>query len=128
MADKKPQTTERFTSQALDDAERGSAIVKVVTKRIRAASKRLKKIEATEAKAQGQPDRINQDQVHAAFTVALRRVAAVCMHRCSDQAPSSSSFAHSSVTRFVTDLISDTAICIITERAAGQQAQDPCEH
>lgn len=65
MADKKSQNTERFTSQALDDAERGSAIVKVVTKRIRAASKRLKKIEATEAKAQGQPDNINQDQVDA---------------------------------------------------------------
>ena len=65
MADTEPQTTERFTSQALDDAERGSAIVKVITKRIRAASKRLKKIEVTEAKAQGQPENINQDQVHA---------------------------------------------------------------
>ncbi|KAL3131125.1 hypothetical protein ABBQ38_000430 [Trebouxia sp. C0009 RCD-2024] len=59
MADR---ATERFTSQALDDAERGSAIVKVVTKRIRAANKRMKKIEATEAKAQSQPDTINQDQ------------------------------------------------------------------
>lgn len=68
MADNKLRTTERFTSQALDDAERGSAIVKVVTKRIRAASKRLKKIEATEAKAQGQPDRINQDQVRELFS------------------------------------------------------------
>lgn len=68
MADRSSQATERFTSQALDDAERGSAIVKVVTKRIRAASKRLKKIEATEAKAQDSPDKINQDQVRAGGT------------------------------------------------------------
>ena len=86
MSDKSPQTTERFTSQALDDAERGSAIVKVVTKRIRAASKRLKKIEATEAKAQGQPDKINQDQVHAAV-VRPGAYGAACIRCCSAQAP-----------------------------------------
>lgn len=69
MADPSSQGAERFSSQALDDAEQGSAVVKVVTKRIRAASKRLKKIEATEAKSQGQPEKLNQDQVHA--TIAL---------------------------------------------------------
>ena len=63
MADQELQATERFTSQALDDAEKGSAVVKVVTKRIRAASKRLKKIEATAAKFQTQPEKLNQDQV-----------------------------------------------------------------
>ena len=89
MADTNSQPTERFTSQALDDAERGSAVVKVVTKRIRAASKRLKKIEATEAKAQGQPEKLNQDQVHAAVAPALRGFAnrAACMHCCSAPAP-----------------------------------------
>ena len=69
MADPNCQPAERFSSQALDDAEKGSAVVTVVTKRIRAASKRMKKIEATEAKSQGQPEKLNQDQVHAAITL-----------------------------------------------------------
>jgi hypothetical protein len=66
MADSIAQSSERVRSQALDDAESlGSPIVTVVTKRIRAAKKRLTKIERIEAKAQEQPDKIDKDQVSA---------------------------------------------------------------
>ena len=55
-----PAITERATSQALQDAEEGSPIVTVITKRLRAAKKRLGKIELIEAKGL---DKINKDQV-----------------------------------------------------------------
>lgn len=66
MADTTVQSSERVRSQALNDAEElGSPVVTVVTKRIRAAKKRLSKIERIEAKAQDQPDKIDKDQVRA---------------------------------------------------------------
>ncbi len=75
MADSIVQSSERMRSQALDDAESlGSPIVTAVTKRIRAAKKRLSKIERIEAKAQEQPDKIDKDQVDA--TERVRRALA----------------------------------------------------
>lgn len=50
----------------MNDAEkRGGPVVTVLTKRIRAARKRLSKIERIEVKAQDQPDKIDKDQVRA---------------------------------------------------------------
>ncbi len=63
MTDNIAQPTERVTSQSMADAEMGSPVITVVTKRIRAARKRLAKIERIEGKAQDQPDKIDKDQV-----------------------------------------------------------------
>ena len=66
MTENSTQAAERVASQALNDAEkRGGPVVTVLTKRIRAARKRLSKIERIEVKAQDQPDKIDKDQVRA---------------------------------------------------------------
>ena len=59
-ASSSPSTAERVTSQALQDAEEGSPVAILIAKRLRAAKKRLGKIEQIEAKGL---QKINKDQV-----------------------------------------------------------------
>lgn len=77
-----PAVTERMTSQSLKDAEEGSPVVTMIAKRLRAAKKRLGKIELIEAKPR---DKLNKDQV---LPVLLRSQAQPLVK----QAPSPASF------------------------------------
>ena len=71
MAETVPPSAERLTSQALDDAERGSPAVSLVTKRLRYNNKRLTKITRMEEKAREQPDKLNSDQVTTFVAIRL---------------------------------------------------------
>lgn len=55
-----PSSAGRVVSHSPQDAEEGSPVVTVIMKRLRAAKKRLGKIELIEAKPQ---ERVNREQV-----------------------------------------------------------------